>query len=47
MFNKYYHDELTFLRELGSEFAQANPRTANLLSEYRPNCPIIACPTWA
>lgn len=32
MFNKYYQDELTFLRELGSEFAQANPRTANLLS---------------
>lgn len=33
MFNKYYQDELTFLRELGAEFAQAHPKIANLLSD--------------
>ena len=33
MFNKYYQDELTFLREMGSEFARAHPKIANLLSD--------------
>ena len=33
MFNKYYQDELTFLREMGAEFARANPKIANLLSD--------------
>ncbi|MCL5271067.1 MAG: type VI secretion system baseplate subunit TssF [bacterium] len=33
MFNKYYQDELTFLREMGAEFARANPKMANLLSD--------------
>lgn len=33
MFNKYYQDELTFLRELGAEFAHAHPKVANLLSD--------------
>lgn len=33
MFNKYYQDELSFLREMGAEFAQANPKVANLLSD--------------
>jgi type VI secretion system protein ImpG len=32
-FNKYYQDELTFLREMGREFAQAHPEAAHLLSE--------------
>ncbi len=31
-FNKYYQDELTFLRELGEEFSQANPKLAPFLS---------------
>ena len=33
MFNKYYQDELSFLREMGAEFARANPKVANLLSD--------------
>ena len=33
MFNKYYQDELTYLRELGREFAQAYPAIAPLLAE--------------
>ena len=33
MFNKYYQDELTFLREMGAEFARAHPKIANLLSD--------------
>lgn len=33
MFNKYYQDELTFLREMGAEYAHANPKTAHLLSD--------------
>lgn len=33
MFNKYYQDELTFLRELGREFSQAHPDTAHLLAD--------------
>jgi type VI secretion system protein ImpG len=32
-FNKYYHDELSFLREMGKEFALAHPEAAHLLSE--------------
>ena len=32
MFNKYYQDELQFLRELGEEFAKANPSAAHYLS---------------
>lgn len=31
-FNKYFHDELTSLRELGKEFAERNPRLAPFLS---------------
>lgn len=33
MFNKYYQDELIFLRETGREFAQANPEAARFLAE--------------
>jgi type VI secretion system protein ImpG len=33
MFNKYYQDELTYLRELGREFAGAYPAIAPLLAE--------------
>jgi type VI secretion system protein ImpG len=33
MFNKYYQDELSFLRELGAEFAREHPKIANLLSD--------------
>jgi len=33
MFNKYYQDELTYLRELGKEFASAYPAIAPLLAE--------------
>ena len=33
MFNKYYQDELSYLREMGAEFARANPKIANLLSD--------------
>ncbi|MBI4702752.1 MAG: type VI secretion system baseplate subunit TssF [Deltaproteobacteria bacterium] len=33
MFNKYYQDELTYLRELGQEFAAAYPAIAPLLAE--------------
>lgn len=33
MFNKYYEDELVFLRELGAEFARANPAAAPFLAE--------------
>lgn len=33
MFNKYYEDELAFLRELGAEFARANPAAAPYLAE--------------
>jgi len=33
VFNRYYQDELTFLREMGKEFADAHPKTANLLSD--------------
>lgn len=32
MFNRYYQDELTFLRELGREFAQAHPDAAHFLT---------------
>jgi type VI secretion system protein ImpG len=32
-FNKYYQDELTFLRDLGREFAEANPKLAPFLAE--------------
>lgn len=34
MFNKYYQDELTYLRELGREFAAAYPAVAPLLAEH-------------
>ncbi|MEO7332116.1 MAG: type VI secretion system baseplate subunit TssF, partial [Minicystis sp.] len=33
MFNKYYQDELTYLRELGREFATAYPAIAPMLAE--------------
>lgn len=33
MFNKYYQDELTYLREQGAEFARAYPRIAHMLAE--------------
>ena len=33
MFSKYYQSELTYLRELGREFALANPTTASMLAE--------------
>ena len=32
-FNRYYQDELAFLRELGREFAKANPDAASFLAE--------------
>ena len=32
-FNKYYQDELSFLREMGKEFAQAHPEAAQFLAE--------------
>ena len=33
MFAKFYQSELTYLREMGREFAAANPTSAGLLSE--------------
>lgn len=33
MFNKYYQDELTYLRQLGQEFAAAHPQIAHMLAE--------------
>jgi type VI secretion system protein ImpG len=33
VFSKYYQSELTYLRELGREFALANPATASMLAE--------------
>ncbi len=33
MFNKYYQDELSYLRELGREFAQAYPTLAPMLAD--------------
>src|SRR5271165_586318 len=33
MFNKYFQDELTYLRELGREFAQAYPALAPMLAD--------------
>ena len=33
MFNKYYQDELSFLREMGREFSRANPEAAPFLAE--------------
>ena len=33
MFNKYYQDELAFLREMGKEFSQAHPALAHMLAE--------------
>lgn len=33
MFNKYYQDELAYLRELGREFAEHNPEAAGWLAE--------------
>ncbi|MBZ0116353.1 MAG: type VI secretion system baseplate subunit TssF, partial [Sandaracinaceae bacterium] len=33
MFSKYYQSELTYLRELGREFAEANPSLAGLFAE--------------
>src|SRR5687767_12680120 len=33
MFNKYYQDELSYLRELGREFAAAYPAIAPMLAE--------------
>lgn len=33
MFNRYYQDELSFVRELGRQFAAANPTLAPMLAE--------------
>jgi type VI secretion system protein ImpG len=33
VFNKYYQDELAYLRELGQEFAKANPEGAHFIGE--------------
>ena len=33
MSNTYYQDELRYLREVGPEFARANPQTARLLAD--------------
>ena len=33
MFNRYYQDELTYLREMGQEFARAHPQVAHMLAE--------------
>ncbi|MBI5867782.1 MAG: type VI secretion system baseplate subunit TssF [candidate division Zixibacteria bacterium] len=33
MFNKYYQDELTYLRQLGQEFAHAHPQIGHMLAE--------------
>lgn len=33
MFNRYYESELTYLRELGREFADANPELAGVFAE--------------
>lgn len=33
MFNKYYQDELTYLRQLGQEFAAAYPQVGHMLAE--------------
>jgi len=33
VFNRYYQDELTFLREMGREFAQAHPDAAHFLAD--------------
>ncbi len=33
MFNKYYQDELTYLRQLGREFAEAYPQVGHMLAE--------------
>ena len=33
MFSRYYQSELTYLRELGKEFAAANPSLAGLFAE--------------
>lgn len=33
MFNKYYQDELSYLRTLGQEFAEAHPQAAHMLAE--------------
>ena len=33
MFNKYYQDELSYLRQLGQEFAAAHPQVAHMLAE--------------
>ncbi len=32
-FNKYYQDELTFLRQMGHEFSRAHPEAAHFLAE--------------
>ena len=37
MFNKYYQDELTYLRDLGKEFAQAYPGIARCV--FEPSVP--------
>ncbi|HEX9593485.1 MAG TPA: type VI secretion system baseplate subunit TssF, partial [bacterium] len=34
MFNKYYQDELAFLREMGEEFAAAHPQVAHMLAAH-------------
>jgi len=34
MFNKYYQDELAFLREMGEEFAAAHPEVAHMLAAH-------------
>src|SRR5687767_13774037 len=33
MFSRYYQSELTYLREMGRAFGEANPRVAGLLAD--------------
>jgi type VI secretion system protein ImpG len=36
-FNRYYQDELAYLRELGAEFTKQNPDLAPYLGSSRPS----------
>ena len=42
MFNKYYQDELAYLRELGREFARAYPALAPMLAAKGATVGIVA-----
>ena len=43
MFNLYYQTELTYLRELGREFSEANPELADLFVERAATRTSSAC----